>query len=117
MLHVKRQTSGRARACAVEPSRLGGPGFAERLAGRARIAYAREVVALRLRPIPSPFTAFLVAQGVETLLTEQSVVSTCFTWNISCTTWLLIGPTTASEQTVDAELLMRWRRLSIVEAA
>ena len=74
-------------------------------------------MALRLRPIPSPFTAFLIAQGVETLLTEQAVASTCFTWNISGTTWLLIGPTTASEQTVDAELLMRWRRLSIVEAA
>ncbi|MBE9937600.1 hypothetical protein [Cellulosimicrobium cellulans] len=45
------------------------------------------------------------------------MASTCFTWSISGTTWLLIGPTTASEQTVDAELLMRWRRLFIVEAA
>ncbi|MET7132969.1 hypothetical protein MT994_02460 [Cellulosimicrobium sp. MI9406] len=45
------------------------------------------------------------------------MVSTCFTWNRSGTTWLLVGSTTASEQTADADLLMRWRRPSIVEAA
>ena len=44
MFHVKRQTSG-ARAYAVERSRLRRPGFAQRFAGSARIAYARDVVA------------------------------------------------------------------------
>ncbi|WP_158097184.1 hypothetical protein [Cellulosimicrobium sp. KWT-B] len=58
---MKRQTSGRARSYAVERSRLGGPGLAERFAGSARIAYAREVVAPRLGPTPSPFAAFLLA--------------------------------------------------------
>lgn len=61
MFHVKRHTSGRARAYAVERSRLGGPGFAQRFAGSARIAYARKVVAPRLGPTPSPFAAFLLA--------------------------------------------------------
>jgi O-acetylhomoserine (thiol)-lyase len=62
----------------VERTRLGGPGYAERFGGSARIAYAREVVAPRLGPTPSPFTAFLVAQGVETLslrVARQSAVA------------------------------------------
>ena len=60
MFHVKRQTSG-ARAYAVERSRLRRPGFAQRFAGSARIAYARDVVAPRLGPTPSTFAAFLLA--------------------------------------------------------
>jgi O-acetylhomoserine (thiol)-lyase len=48
-------------------SRNGGPGFADRVGGRARIAYLREVVALRFGPTPSPLNAFLINQGIETL--------------------------------------------------
>ena len=108
MFHVKRQTGG-ARAYAVERSRLRRPGFAQRFAGSARTAYARDVVAPRLGPTPSPFAAFVLASGVETLITEQAVVATCFTWNMSGRTWLLISFTTASKLTVDAELLIRCR--------
>ena len=51
----------------VRPGRLGGPSFAERAEGRARIAYLREVAALRFGPTPSPINAFLINQGIETL--------------------------------------------------
>jgi O-acetylhomoserine (thiol)-lyase len=51
----------------VAPSRLGAPGFVERVGGRARIAYLREVMALRFGPTPSPLNAFLINQGIETL--------------------------------------------------
>jgi O-acetylhomoserine (thiol)-lyase len=51
----------------VERSRLGGAGFVERAGGRARIAYLREVMALRFGPTPSPLNAFLINQGIETL--------------------------------------------------
>ncbi|CAN5128765.1 bifunctional o-acetylhomoserine/o-acetylserine sulfhydrylase [soil metagenome] len=51
----------------VEPGRLGGAGFAERAGGRARIAYLRDVMALRFGPTPSPLNAFLINQGIETL--------------------------------------------------
>lgn len=37
------------------------------LGGRARIAYLRDVVAPRLGPTPSPLSAFLIGQGIETL--------------------------------------------------
>lgn len=73
----------------VERTRLGGPGLAERFGGRARIAYAREVVAPRLGPTPSPFNAFLVAQGVETLslrVARQSAVA------LEVATWLAARP-------------------------
>lgn len=40
---------------------------AERTGGDARIAYAREAVAPRLGPTPSPINAFLIGQGIETL--------------------------------------------------
>jgi len=50
-----------------QPSRLGGPSFTERHGGGARIAYLREVMALRFGPTPSPLNAFLINQGVETL--------------------------------------------------
>jgi len=51
----------------VERDRLGRPSFAERSGGDARIAYVREVVALRFGPTPSPLNAFLINQGIETL--------------------------------------------------
>ncbi|WP_434809965.1 O-acetylhomoserine aminocarboxypropyltransferase/cysteine synthase family protein [Microbacterium sp. bgisy189] len=41
--------------------------FAGRAAGDARIAYARESVAPRFGPTPSPLNAFLIGQGIETL--------------------------------------------------
>jgi O-acetylhomoserine (thiol)-lyase len=51
----------------VEPDRVGGPSYAEKAGGHARIAYLREVVAMRLGPTASPLNAFLIHQGVETL--------------------------------------------------
>ncbi|MFV0319787.1 MAG: PLP-dependent transferase [Microbacterium sp.] len=45
----------------------GAPSFAERHAGRARIAYLRESVAPRFGPTPSPLSAFPIGQGLETL--------------------------------------------------
>ncbi len=51
----------------TEPTRTGGPSFAERAGGNARIAYLREVMALRFGPTLSPFNAFLIGQGIETL--------------------------------------------------
>jgi O-acetylhomoserine (thiol)-lyase len=51
----------------VSAARDGGPSLAERAGGDARITYARESVAARIGPTPSPFTAFLIGQGVETL--------------------------------------------------
>ncbi|MDH6180023.1 O-acetylhomoserine (thiol)-lyase [Microbacteriaceae bacterium SG_E_30_P1] len=59
----------------TRPGRLGGPSFAERTGGRARIAYLREVAALRFGPTASPINAFLINQGIETLslrVTRQS---------------------------------------------
>jgi len=47
--------------------RTGAPSPAERFGGGARIAYAREEVAPRLGPTPSPLNAFLIGQGIETL--------------------------------------------------
>jgi O-acetylhomoserine (thiol)-lyase len=49
------------------PGRLGGPSFVEREGGLARIAYLRDVLALRFGPTPSPLNAFLINQGIETL--------------------------------------------------
>jgi O-acetylhomoserine (thiol)-lyase len=51
----------------VATGRLGDPSFADRAGGRARIAYLREVTALRFGPTPSPLNAFLIEQGIETL--------------------------------------------------
>lgn len=51
----------------VLPGRGGIPSAAERHGSAARIAYARESVAPRFGPTPSPLNAFLVGQGVETL--------------------------------------------------
>jgi O-acetylhomoserine (thiol)-lyase len=47
--------------------RLDAPSFVERAGGNARIAYLREVMALRFGPTLSPLNAFLINQGIETL--------------------------------------------------
>ncbi|MGB4779575.1 O-acetylhomoserine aminocarboxypropyltransferase/cysteine synthase family protein [Microbacterium sp.] len=47
--------------------RGGVPSLLERVGGDARIAYAREAVAPRFGPTPSPLNAFLIGQGIETL--------------------------------------------------
>ncbi len=51
----------------VEPGRGGVASVAARTGGDARIAYAREAVAPRFGPTPSPLNAFLIGQGIETL--------------------------------------------------
>lgn len=51
----------------VSPSRTGDPSPWERTGGLARIAYARESVAPRFGPTVSPWHAFLIGQGAETL--------------------------------------------------
>ncbi|MEW2012025.1 MULTISPECIES: O-acetylhomoserine aminocarboxypropyltransferase/cysteine synthase family protein [Microbacterium] len=48
-------------------SGAGTPSVWERYGGRARIAHLRESVAPRYGPTPSPLTAFLIGQGIETL--------------------------------------------------
>ena len=51
-----------------EPSRsLGGLSFVERFGPDAFFVYAKDVVAARFGPTPSPLNAFLIQQGVETL--------------------------------------------------
>lgn len=50
----------------VAPGRVGAS-IADRVGGDARIAYARESVAPRFGPTPSPLNAFLIGQGIETL--------------------------------------------------
>ncbi len=51
----------------VAPGRDGAPSIADRAGGDARIAYARETVASRFGPTPSPLNAFFIGQGIETL--------------------------------------------------
>ncbi|MBT1545180.1 O-acetylhomoserine aminocarboxypropyltransferase/cysteine synthase family protein [Curtobacterium aurantiacum] len=46
---------------------LGGESYVERYGDRAFAVYARDVVAARIGPAPSPFNAFLLRQGIETL--------------------------------------------------
>ncbi|MGD8193480.1 O-acetylhomoserine aminocarboxypropyltransferase/cysteine synthase family protein [Herbiconiux sp. P18] len=46
---------------------LGGRSFAEHFGTGAFLAYARDVVAARFGPTPSPLNAFLIQQGIETL--------------------------------------------------
>lgn len=46
---------------------LGGQSYIERYGNRAYIVFARDVVASRIGPTPSPFNAFLLRQGIETL--------------------------------------------------
>ena len=51
----------------TDTGRLGGASFSDRAGGRARIAYLRDVMALRFGPTASPLNAFLIQQGLETL--------------------------------------------------
>jgi len=46
---------------------LGGESYVERYGNRAFAVFARDVVAARIGPAPSPFNAFLLRQGIETL--------------------------------------------------
>ncbi|MBT2503716.1 O-acetylhomoserine aminocarboxypropyltransferase/cysteine synthase family protein [Curtobacterium sp. ISL-83] len=46
---------------------LGGESHVERFGRRAYIVYARDVISSRIGPTPSPFNAFLLRQGIETL--------------------------------------------------
>lgn len=49
------------------PVRGGGPSFAARAGGDARLLYAREALAQRFGPTLSPLSAFLIGQGMETM--------------------------------------------------
>jgi O-acetylhomoserine (thiol)-lyase len=52
----------------TEPAHsLAGRSFVERFGSHAFAVYARDVVASRLGPTPSPLNAFLIEQGIETL--------------------------------------------------
>jgi O-acetylhomoserine (thiol)-lyase len=46
---------------------LRGASYVERYGNRAYVAYTRSVIASRLGPVLSPFNAFLLQQGIETL--------------------------------------------------
>ncbi|PYY46796.1 O-acetylhomoserine aminocarboxypropyltransferase [Curtobacterium sp. MCLR17_043] len=46
---------------------LGGESYVDRYGNRAFAVFARDVVAARIGPAPSPFNAFLLRQGIETL--------------------------------------------------
>jgi len=46
---------------------LDGQSYVERYGARAFVVFARDVVASRIGPTPSPFNAFLLRQGIETL--------------------------------------------------
>ncbi|WP_420367985.1 O-acetylhomoserine aminocarboxypropyltransferase/cysteine synthase family protein [Curtobacterium sp. L1-20] len=46
---------------------LSGQSYVERHGNRAFVVFARDVVASRMGPTPSPFNAFLLRQGIETL--------------------------------------------------
>lgn len=65
------ERSGHLFPALVAPGRGRGgaptPSIAERTGGDARIAYARESIAPRFGPTPSPLNAFLIGQGIETL--------------------------------------------------
>lgn len=77
----------------VAPGRGGVPSVADRTGGDARIAYARENVAPRLGPTPSPLTAFLIGQGIETLslrVERQSQNA------LAVASWLAAHPAVAS---------------------
>lgn len=51
----------------IAPTRLGGPSLVERAGGRARIRFIRESIVSRFGPTPSPWAAFQIGQGIETL--------------------------------------------------
>ncbi|TCK61331.1 PLP-dependent transferase [Curtobacterium sp. PhB136] len=46
---------------------LGGQSYVEKYGNRAYIVFARDVISSRIGPTPSPFNAFLLRQGIETL--------------------------------------------------
>ncbi|OIH93408.1 O-acetylhomoserine aminocarboxypropyltransferase/cysteine synthase family protein [Curtobacterium sp. MCBA15_001] len=46
---------------------LGGRSYVEAYGTRAYVVYARDVISSRIGPTPSPFNAFLLRQGLETL--------------------------------------------------
>ncbi|CAN7379774.1 PLP-dependent transferase [Microbacterium sp. LjRoot45] len=77
----------------VAPGRGGTASLVERTGGDARIAYARESVAPRLGPTPSPLNAFFIGQGIETLslrVDRQSANA------LAVATWLATHPAVAS---------------------
>lgn len=77
----------------VQRTRGGGASAAERAGGDARIAYARESIAARFGPTPSPLNAFLIGQGIETLslrLERQSANA------LEVARWLEVQPEVAS---------------------
>jgi O-acetylhomoserine (thiol)-lyase len=46
---------------------LGGESWVERFGNRAYVVFARDIITARIGPTPSPFNAFLIRQGIETL--------------------------------------------------
>ncbi|MFZ7088524.1 O-acetylhomoserine aminocarboxypropyltransferase/cysteine synthase family protein [Curtobacterium sp. RRHDQ10] len=61
-------TTGAGFGHLTEPDRgLGGASYVERFGARAYAAFARDVIASRIGPTPSPFNAFVIQQGIETL--------------------------------------------------
>ncbi|MFJ6170219.1 O-acetylhomoserine aminocarboxypropyltransferase/cysteine synthase family protein [Curtobacterium sp. NPDC092190] len=61
------RTPGRFAHLTTPDRALGGQSYVERHGSRAFAVYARDVVASRIGPTPSPFNAFLLRQGIETL--------------------------------------------------
>lgn len=59
--------SGRYRHLTTPNAGLQGRSYVEHAGQAAFAAYARHVVAMRFGPTPSPFNAFLINQGIETL--------------------------------------------------
>lgn len=72
---------------------LGGASHTDRYGHGAFIAYARDVVAARVGPTPSPFNAFLLRQGIETLSlrVERHVANA-----LAVATWLEAQPEVTS---------------------
>ncbi len=82
------------------PGGVAGPSIADRVGGDARIAYARESVAPRFGPTPSPLNAFLIGQGIETLslrVDRQSANA------LALAQWLATRPEVASVDYVGLE--------------
>ena len=78
----------------TQPDRaLGGASYVDRAGTGAFLAYARDVVASRIGPTPSPFNAFLLRQGIETLSlrVERHVANA-----LTVATWLEAQPEVTS---------------------
>ncbi|WP_144765464.1 O-acetylhomoserine aminocarboxypropyltransferase/cysteine synthase family protein [Curtobacterium sp. 9128] len=60
-------TPGRWTHLTTPERALGGRSYVEAYGARAWVVYARDVVSSRIGPTPSPFNAFLLRQGIETL--------------------------------------------------